>query len=606
MSNSMFNSIGKVIKSMGLVFGDIGTSPIYTLTVIFITTQVTLSNIIGVLSLIIWTMILLVTVEYAWLAMNLNKRGEGGEIVLREILLPLLKSSRKVGFYTILTFMGVSLLVGDGVITPAISILSAVEGLHLIPALSHMPHYTVLIIAAVIAIGLFAMQSHGAEKVSGAFGPFMVIWFLALSISGLFSLVHMPVVINAINPLYGLKFITSHGIAGFFVLSEVILCATGAEALYADMGHLGRKPIVQAWGVVFIALVLNYLGQGAFLAMHPNAHNVLFEMIISQSKIVYIPFLILSLIATVIASQALISGMFSIVYQGITTRILPMFKVDYTSEHMRSQIYIGTINWFLLVFVLIIMFHFGESSKLASAYGFAVTGSMTITATMMTTIYFLQKRYFYAGMALFIGLIDICFLIANFSKIPTGGYWSIIVSSIPFALILLYTNGQRALYQSMTPMEKGYFLQKYKQTYNNPSVSKIHGTALYFARGIDKVPPYVVQTMFMNNIIYEDNVFIYINQIDEPYGLSYKFSEEAEGLRLFQINVGYMEVFSVEEIFRNAGINEKVIFYGIEDVETTNVFWKMFSVIKKLTPSFVRFYKLPAHKLHGIITRVEM
>ncbi len=330
-----------IIRSLGLVFGDIGTSPIYTLTVIFLLTRPTADNVVGVLSLIVWTLIILVTVEYAWLAMSLGKRGEGGTIVLRELLVPLLKSGRQATVVTMLSFIGISLIIGDGVITPAISILSAVEGMHLIKGFEGMNQTSLVVIAGAIAILLFSIQKKGTERVAGAFGPLMVVWFAVLTLSGVVSIVQVPYVVKAVNPYHAFRFLYENGITGFFVLSEVILCATGGEALYADMGHLGREPIVRAWYFVFVALVLNYLGQGAFLIQHPEAKNVLFEMVYHQAQFLYIPFLVLSIIATVIASQAMISGMFSIVYQGITTRIMPMFKVEYTSEERHSQIYIG-------------------------------------------------------------------------------------------------------------------------------------------------------------------------------------------------------------------------------------------------------------------------
>ena len=353
--SSSTNTIGQIIKSMGLVFGDIGTSPIYTFTVIFLTIQATQTNIISILSLIVWTLILIVTVQYSWLAMSLSQRGEGGAIVLNQILQKFLKSSRAVVFYSFLTYLGVSLLIGDSIITPAISILSAVEGLHFIPNLGDITQQTVLIITILITIALFMVQKHGTEKISKVFGPIMLVWFLALAVTGLFEAFHTPFVFNAFNPLLGVHFVTHNGLTGFFVLSEVILCATGAEALYADMGHLGSRPIIQAWSIVFFALILNYLGQGAFLLNHPDAQNILFSMILSQSHHLYIPFLIISILATIIASQAMISGLFSVIYQGINTQIFPLFKVDYTSEKLSSQIYIGAINWFLLVCVLIVV-----------------------------------------------------------------------------------------------------------------------------------------------------------------------------------------------------------------------------------------------------------
>jgi len=598
-------NISKIIKSLGLVFGDIGTSPIYTFTVIFLLLPKTLPNIIGVLSLIIWTLILLVTVEYAWLAMSLGKKGEGGTIVLRELLVPLLKSGKQIAIVTFLTYIGISLLMGDGVITPAISILSAVEGILLIPGFEHTPQLILIIIAAVIAILLFFFQKHGTEKVARAFGPIMLVWFISLAVTGIASIILFPTVIKAINPYFAVKFLIEQGLAGFIVLSEVILCATGGEALYADMGHLGRVPIVKAWYFVFAALVLCYLGQGAFLIEHPNANNILFEMIYNEARFLYIPFLILSIIATVIASQAMISGMFSIVYQGITTRIFPMFKVDYTSAELRSQIYIGFVNWFLLIFVLLVMFDFEKSSNLAAAYGLAVSCTMALTGIFMTWIFYLRKKPFIAGISLFIAFIDMAFLIANFYKIPHGGYWSLIIAAIPLCIIIIYTSGQKKLYQALNPMDLDEFLPQYNKIYSESY--RIRGTALYFARNIRKIPPYIVRTIFVNNIIYEDNIIVSINQSDEPYGVTPYFKETlAEGLRKFQIDVGYMEVINLEELLDYAGIHEKVIFYGLEEIATDNVIWRIFAFIKKNTPAFVQFYELPTYKLHGIITRIEM
>lgn len=604
MSSNGGSTISQIIKSMGLVFGDIGTSPLYTFTVIFLLVKTTQTNIISILSLIIWTLIFVVSVQYAWLAMSLSKRGEGGSIVLNQILQKLLTSSRAVVFFTFLTYIGVSLLIGDSVITPAISILSAVEGLHLIPNIGHISQELILLITVFITVSLFFVQKHGTENISKVFGPIMVLWFLALGSSGVFAAFHTPIVFNALNPVWGLKFLTHNGLAGFFVLSEVILCATGAEALYADMGHLGSKPIIQAWSIVFLALSFNYLGQGAFLLNHPNAQNILFEMIVAQAKPLYIPFLITSILATIIASQAMISGLFSVVYQGINTQLFPLFKIDYTSEKLSSQIYIGAVNWFLFVCVLIVILMFKESSKLASAYGLAVTGTITITAIMMNVIFAMRRKYGLVLLSMGLLFIDMCFLIATSSKFVEGAYVSLIMSVIPFALIVLYTEGHKKLYSSMRPMSRDEFLPQYNHLYS--TASKIQGTALFFARGVERVPPYVVQTMFINNIIYEDNIFIHVNKTDEAYGISYEFVEIADGLRLFRINVGYMQVFNMEKIFASAGIQEKVIFYGVESIETGNIFWNIFAKIKKLTPSFISFYNLPSYKVHGVVTQVTM
>lgn len=594
-----------IIKSFGLVFGDIGTSPIYTLTVIFLLTKPTEAHVIGVLSLIVWTLVILVTLEYAWLAMSLGKKGEGGTVVLKEILVPLLKSGRQVAFVTFLSFIGISLLIGDGVITPAISILSAVEGSLLIPGLKGTKQEVMIIVAGIIAILLFAFQKKGSEKVAGAFGPLMLLWFLSISVSGLVSILNVPSIIKSINPYYAFKFLYENGVTGFFVLSEVILCATGGEALYADMGHLGRKPILRAWYFVFVALLLNYLGQGAFLVQHPDAKNVLFEMIFQQARIFYIPFLILSIIATAIASQAMISGMFSIVYQGITTHVMPLLKIDYTSTELRSQIYIGFVNWFLLISVLFIMVEFRESHRLAAAYGLAVTGTMTLTGIFMTWIFHLRGKTGMAILSLFVTFVDITFLLSNIYKIPHGGYWSIIIGAIPFIVILLYTRGQRRLYKALKPVPLEEFLTRYNLAYK--TLNKVKGAALFFLKDPNEIPPYMIRSMFINNILYEDNIIVSIIKRDDPFGVTGFFKEElSSGLKVFEIQVGYMEIPDIEEILREAGIDEKTIFYGLEDIVTENVIWKIFSVIKRLTPAFVQFYKLPSFKLHGVMTRVEM
>ncbi|HED38582.1 MAG TPA: potassium transporter Kup, partial [Ignavibacteria bacterium] len=418
--NDKFSSFKEIIQAMGLVFGDIGTSPIYTLTVIFTLTAPTRENLMGVLSLLFWTLVMLVTVEYAWLAMSLSIKGEGGIIVLKEVLASSVKTGRKAAFATFLGFLGVSLLMGDGVITPAISILSAVEGLQLLPGIGNISVTTIIIATCLITIILFAFQYRGTDKVSRLFGPIMVIWFLSLFVSGLYSISFGPSVLLALSPHYAIEFMLHNGLSGFFVLSEVILCATGGEALYADMGHLGSQPIRHAWYFVFFALVINYFGQGAFMISH-NVHDfVLFVMVKSIAGYLYVPFLILTLFATIIASQAMISAVMSLVYQGITTRVFPLMKVKYTSSQLKSQIYIGSVNWILLIAVLFMILLFRKSENLAAAYGLAVTATMTISAMFMIWIFKIKKHKLKMFVAVLVFITDFFFLIAVFNKIPHG------------------------------------------------------------------------------------------------------------------------------------------------------------------------------------------
>ncbi|MHB8058470.1 MAG: KUP/HAK/KT family potassium transporter [Desulfuromonadaceae bacterium] len=595
---------GGIVKALGLVFGDIGTSPIYTLTVVFAMTKPTEANVYGILSLIFWTMTILVTAEYAWLAMSLGKKGQGGEIVLREIILKLFKKGRIVTFAGFLSFLGVSMLLGDGVITPAISILSAVEGFLLIPSFAATKQTTLVVIAAIIAFTLFFFQSRGTDKVAKIFGPIMIVYFGSLLVSGIISISSTPEIISAINPWYAVEFFLNNGFAGYIVLSEVILCSTGGEALYADMGHIGKKPIIRAWYFVFFALYLNYLGQGAFIISHPEAKNFLFAMVQSQSPLLYIPFLILTIMSTIIASQAIISGVFSIVYQGITTRMMPLFKVDYTSTHIQSQIYIGAVNWALMLAVIFVMFFFQKSGNLAAAYGMAVTGSMTITAIMMIMVFSKTTKKWKVPIVIGIALIDLVFFTSTFSKLPHGAYWSLILASIPFATILIWTKGQRSLYKALRPLEFDTFLLSYEQIY---AKGHIAGTALFFIKGLDVIPPYIVHCVIRSNIIYERNVFISIVRTDDPFGLAcHHKTDVGAGLESFEVKAGYMEVLDIEKLLKTHGISEKVIFYGIEDIETRNPIWKVFALIKKLTPNFVQFNKLPAAKLQGVVTRVEM
>ena len=594
-----------IVKSMGLVFGDIGTSPIYTFTAIFLLIPPTPQNIMGILSLIFWTLTILVTVQYTFLAMRLGKKGEGGTIVLKEILLPMLKSGNQIAFVSLLSIIGISLFIGDGVITPAISILSAVEGVLLIPGFEQTTQIFLMIAAALITICLFTFQARGTEKVAWAFGPVMMIWFAVLAVSGMVSLVVAPQVLFAINPAYALDYLIHNGLAGFLILSSVILCATGGEALYADMGHLGREPIVKAWYLVFFALVINYFGQGAFLIAHPASQNVLFDMIFAEAKLLYIPFLILSIAATVIASQAMISGIFSIVYQGITTRILPLLHIEYTSPHLRSQIYIDIVNWMLLFAVLLVIVIFRSSNSLTHAYGLAVCGTMAITSILILWILILRRDVLKSLIAGGVLIVTCSFLIANLHKIPQGGYWSLLIAAIPLGIILIYTNGQRRLATSLKPVPLVEFLPKFNEIYK--SVNKISGSALYFARDFRQIPQYIPRTMFTNNIVYEENIIISIIRTEQPFGVTWGVTRElTRGLSIFEIYLGYMEIVDIPTILKEADIDEKTIFYGMEDIVTSHAVWKIFGAIKHLTPSVVQFYRLPSDKIHGVVTRVEM
>ncbi len=604
-NNQQKFSVKEVMKAAGLVFGDIGTSPIYTLTVIFTLTKPTYENIIGVLSLIFWSLVILVTTEYAWLAMSLSIKGEGGIIVIKEILTRIVKTGKKAAFAAFIGYIGVSLLMGDGVITPAISILSAVEGLRFIPGIGHISTGMVVLITCVITVLLFSFQSKGTDKVSSSFGPIMVLWFVSLFVTGILNVIQAPNVLVAVSPYYALEFLFHHGISGVFVLSDVILCATGGEALYADMGHLGRKPIRQAWSFVFFALFINYFGQGAFLTVQHQSKSILFEMVRNVSQVIYIPFLILTLLATIIASQAMISAIMSLIYQGITTRIFPLMKITFTSTELKSQIYIGVVNWLLLGAVLIMVLMFQKSENLADAYGMAVTATMCISAMFMIWIFSLENKRLKMAAACVVFVVDLLFLVAVLNKLPHGGFWSLVIAAIPFFVIRLWIDGGKAMYKSFRPLPLETFKEAYNQIYSLER--NIKGTAIFFTKTMTEIPPYVVHSMIKSNIIYDENILLSINVTDYPYGISFHEKKTLEkGLSGIVIEVGYMEYVDIPQLLKKNGVTEKVIFYGVDDIVTGKPLLSVYAFIKKISPSFVTFYKLPYNKLHGVVTRLEI
>jgi KUP system potassium uptake protein len=598
-------SSSKIVKSLGLVFGDIGTSPIYTMGAVMLFMIPSSFNIFGLLSLVTWTLLIIISIQYIWLAMSLSDKGEGGTIVLKNILDTLLQPGIAASAVSVLTIVGIALFIGDGVITPAISILSAVEGILLIPGFEKTGTLTLLLIAAAIAIGLFFFQRRGTDRVAWAFGPVMVIWFFALALSGLISIIGAPQVLYALSPTYAIDFLFDNGWTSLMVMSAVILCVTGGEALYADMGHLGREPIVKGWAVVFPALVLSYLGQGAYVMQTDNTHNVLFAMINHISPLALIPFLILSICATVIASQAMISGMFSIMYQGMMTRILPKMKVEYTSPELRSQIYIDAVNWMLLFAVLLVIFEFQSSENLSAAYGLAVSGSMMISAILMTIIFFKRRspgKMLIAGVLI---LIDALFFISTLFKIPHGAYWSFFIATVPLIIIVAFILGQDKLHSILRPLPLEEFLPRYKECY--ATLPKIRGTALYFTGEVRHISTYLPQVFFQNEIIYENNILVSINITEKPFGVVTDFDTAiAPGLHIFRISSGYMEIVDVVKLLQEKGIDEKTIFYGIETIVSDKALWKIYGLIKMNTPPFIQFYSLPPEKIHGVVTRVVM
>jgi KUP system potassium uptake protein len=375
------------------------------------------------------------------------------------------------------------------------------------------------------------------------------------------------------------------------------------------MGHLGREPIRRAWYFVFFALVINYFGQGAFLLSQGEQReeqiNILFAMIKHQAEFLYVPFLILTLLATIIASQAMISAVFSLVYQGIRTHIFPLMKVKYTSSHIKSQIYIDAVNWGLLISVILMIIIFKGSQNLAAAYGFAVTATMASSTLFMIWIFKRRNNKMKLTISLLVFVINIIFLISVFTKLPHGGYWSIVIAAIPFATIYLWTLGNKAIYRSFRSLPIDTYLESFNQLYE--SGKYLPGTALFFTKSLDMIPPYMVHSTIRGSIIYEENILASIITMDKPFGVQKLYVPEiAEGLSGLEIQVGYMERMDVPKILREADIDPKVMFYGVDDIYTKRPFLKLFAFIKRITPNFVQFLQLPYQKLHGVITKIEI
>lgn len=595
------------VRAMGAVFGDIGTSPIYALAVVITLTKPEKQQVLGIVSLIIWTLIILVTVQYAWFAMNLSIKGEGGTIVLGEIARSLTKSEKLKRLYRILVFIGVGFLLGDGVITPAITILSSAEGIRLIPGFENTAQAEIIAIALIITLLLFMLQPKGTGKIGDYFGPIMLVWFISIGFIGLINFLSYPHVIYAINPYYAIDFLIENPLKGFIALSEVILVATGGEALYADMGHLGRVSVRRAWTLVFPMLVLNYLGQASFYisVSKLDTQSLFFESArFIVGNLLYIPFLILAILAGIIASQSLISGVFSIIFQAINTRIAPLLNIKHTSTEISTQIYIPAVNWALMMGVIFMYINFKTSSSMASAYGFAVSTVMVITGFFLVVIHLMKKEILYFLGSIFLLFVDVAFFLSNFYKIPHGAYWSVIFALLPVSVMTLYTSGQAKLYRKMRFKPFKEFVLEFEKLYSESP--KIKGTAIFLIRDLKNIPPYVTQTLFEHGILYEDNVFLSLVKKDDPFGVdTFLKGSIAQGLRLVEIRYGYMEVLDIDKELKTAGIQERSIFYGVEYIYTDKPIWKIFSLLKRSTPSFVEFYRFPHGKLHGVAVRVE-
>jgi len=476
------------LSALGIVFGDIGTSPLYTLKTVLALTgeRPDPSVILGVLSLVTWTLIVVVTVKYVSFAMRVDNDGEGGILALMALLG--VKREQRPTIVAVGLF-GAALIYGDGAITPAISVLSAVEGLNIVtPTLQ--PY--VLPIAVVILVGLFALQPQGTSRIGKAFGPIMFVWFLAIAVLGVRGIVQHPSVLAALDPHYGVTFLLSDGIKSFFVLGGVFLCVTGAEALYADMGHFGATPIRFAWlGVAFPSLVLNYAGQSAIvLDGAPTADNIFYQLCPAA---LLMPFVLLATIATIIASQSIITGAFSMTRQAIQLGWLPRLKITQTSSEGYGQIYVGFVNWTLMIATVGLTIGFGKSDNLASAYGIAVSATMLMTSALL----FIAMREIWAWSVFAAGavagmflIVDASFFLANLVKIGDGGYVPLLLASLVYGFMWVWHRGAAVV--SVRIQEKAEPIDQFMARIKAEHIPRVPGTAVFLTRTQRDVPPVMV------------------------------------------------------------------------------------------------------------------
>jgi KUP system potassium uptake protein len=504
-----------VIGSIGVVYGDIGTSPLYAFKEAIHAAKATSfagrEAVFGVLSLITWALLLIVTLKYVFILLRADNRGEGGIFALMALSQSVAKRSAPVIMG--LGIAGAAFFYGDAVITPAISVLSAVEGLHLVsPVFDHW----VLPLTVVILIGLFVVQSRGTAQVAAFFGPITVVWFIAIFIGGIIHVVANPDVLVALNPLYGVKFILKHGVVGLTVLGLVFLAVTGAEALYADLGHFGRKPIQTAWlGFVLPALMANYFGQGALVLSNPAALSSPFYLLYPEWALV--PMVILATAATIIASQAVITGAFSLTRQAIQLGLLPRLGITHTSESMAGQIYMPRVNWILLIAVLFMVMLFKNSSALAAAYGVAVTAEMVITSLIAFFLIWRLWGWSVWQTALLIVpllFIEQAFFAANMLKIFEGAWVPLLMAGCVGLVMVTWVRGARLLAKQTRKNEADLDWLLRKLEAKPPH--RVPGTAVYFTADPTAAPTALMHNLKHNRILHERNIILSIKTEDIP------------------------------------------------------------------------------------------
>ena len=509
--------LGLSLMAIGVVFGDIGTSPLYALKSCFDPVAgiaLTPESIFGVLSMIFWAFILVVTLKYVFFVMRANNNGEGGILALMALALRSAKSKSSKSIFLIVTgVLGACLFYGDAVITPAISVLSAIEGVSVIS--DQFTKY-VIPLTLLILISLFMLEKKGTAIVGNLFGPIMVIWFLTIAYMGGYQIALNPEIMQAVNPWYALSFMTQHASIAFTVLGAVFLVLTGAEALYADMGHFGIKPIQLAWLILVMpSLLINYFGQGAMLLAHPETvENPFFLMVPAQYTLGLV---ILSTVATVIASQACISGAYSMTSQAILLGFVPRMKIEHTSEKEIGQIYVPFINWVLCLIVIVVVLGFQKSENLASAYGIAVSTTMLMTTILAAVVMRDVWKWNLGLVCAIIGLftvIDLAFFASNLAKVLEGGWFPLVIGGICFLLLMTWFQGRHLLRERA--INNGIRLEDFIPALLAHPPGRVEGTSVFLTAHIDFVPPALLHNLKHNKVLHERVIFLKVSIWDVP------------------------------------------------------------------------------------------
>lgn len=605
--------------ALGVVFGDIGTSPLYTFRTVLLLSEhdPTPGVILGLLSLITWTLILVTSIKYAAFAMRIDNHGEGGIMALMSLLVEKGKGGRWVIFSALI---GAALIYGDGAITPAISVLSALEGLEMVIPESQ-PYILPLTVA--VLLGLFLLQPFGTARIGKIFGPVMAVWFLAIAALGVRGIVQHPSVLLALNPAYGIAFLFSNGYTSLLVLGGVFLCVTGAEALYADMGHFGKKPIWLAWyGIVFPSLLLNYAGQSALILAGADSKQNLFYTLCPP--VLQVPLIVLAALATIIASQAIITGAFSMTRQAIQLGWLPRLRIKQTAAESYGQIYIGIINWLLMGVTIGLVVFFKSSDKLAAAYGIAVS----LTMLMTTGLLFVAMREVWrwslassAVIALCFLVIDATFLFANLIKVLEGGYIPLLMAAAICTVMLIWHRGVKAVSASVG--EKGVSVDAFFAQLQQKTVPRVAGSAVFLTRTQNNIPPVMRWHVARNRALQQDVLSLTIDILNVPYvgeEQRIRVEQRAPGYWHGVAQYGFMEhpdiprlLQGVSEINALFATDDATWYVGHETIvagegEAGMAAWQrhIFAFMKRNCTHVINHYHLPSDRVVEISRRVAV